>query len=252
MTRVLIAGANGLVARAMAARFPDHLAFSHAELDITDYRAVRDAVCDVDVVINGAVLGVDECEAHPDRAQAINVDGPATLANAAARIGSAFVHFSSNYVLDPVNVYGRTKLEGERAVAAAHPRALIVRTSWVFGRGTKQSFIINVHEKLLRRERVQAIGDVFANTTFVSDLADVVEQLIAAGRNGTFNVVNAGIVSYDEIARYAAQLVGAPEDLIDVVRGAEVQRAPRPRYTPMEPSLPMRHWREAYAEFVRG
>jgi dTDP-4-dehydrorhamnose reductase len=252
LTRALIAGANGLVARAMAARFPGHVAFSHAELDITNRDAVFAAVRDAEVVINGAVLGVDECEEHPDRAQAINVDGPTNLAEAAAAIGAGFVHFSSNYVLDPVNVYGRTKLEGERAVAAAHPRALIVRTSWVFGRGNKQSFIINVHEKLIRRERVQTIGDSFANTTSVNDLADAVEQLIARGKSGTFNVINAGIVSYDEIARYAAQLVGAPEDLIDVVRGSDVQRAPRPRYTPMEPSLPMRHWREAYAEFVRG
>lgn len=245
--KTVIAGANGLVARSVARRFPDHVALTHRDLDITDRDAVLRAVRGFDLVINGAVLGVDECEEHPDRAQAINIDGPANLAAGAASI----VHFSSNYVLDPVNVYGRTKLAGEQAVLAANPCAFIIRTSWVFGRG-KQSFIINVNEKLSRNERVQAIGDIFASTTYVEDLADAVATIVARGDYGTFDIVNDGVVSYEDIARYAARLVGASDSLIDVVRGADVQRAPRPRYTPLVPSLPMRHWTEAYAEFVRG
>lgn len=256
MTRVVIAGANGLVARAIASRYAGAVALNHRQLDITDRDAVFAAIHDVDVVVNGAVIGVDECEERPDMARAVNVDGPANLAAAAARSGAAIVHFSSNYVFGddggpPVNVYGRTKLEGESAVTAANPRAFVIRTSWVFGRG-KKSFIGTVHEALRRGERVQAIGDVFASTTYVDDLAAAVAGIVAKDEPGLFQIVNEGVVSHADIAREAARLVGAPEDLIDVVRGAGVQRVPRPRFTPLAPSLPMRDWRAAYGEYIRS
>src|SRR5207244_6334036 len=119
--RALTTGGGGLVATALARRIPAAVTLTHAQLDITNRPAVFAAVRELrpDLIINCAVVGVDACEADPTLAEAINVDGPALLADAAA----ALVHFSSNYVLDPVNVYGRTKLRGEAAVAERCPRA---------------------------------------------------------------------------------------------------------------------------------
>jgi dTDP-4-dehydrorhamnose reductase len=105
--RVVVTGAGGLVGRSVGAGFsrPDRLKpvltlLTHRDLDITDARAVERTIDDLrpDLIINCAVLGVDECERDPAAARAINVDGPRFLAAAAERTGAAVVHFSSNYV----------------------------------------------------------------------------------------------------------------------------------------------------------
>ncbi|HEV3486299.1 MAG TPA: sugar nucleotide-binding protein, partial [Vicinamibacterales bacterium] len=134
--RVLITGAAGLVASSLAAAYGDDevVALRHRDLDITDARAVEETVrrAGPDVVFNCAVIGVDDCEADPPLAERVNVAGPAHLARAAESCGATIVHFSTNYVFDgrrtdgipyapddepnPINVYGETKLRGERAV----------------------------------------------------------------------------------------------------------------------------------------
>lgn len=258
--RVLITGAAGLVGSHLARRFPGAIALGHAELDITNLDAVRRLRADV--IFNCAVIGVDECEADPELAERVNVLGPATLARSAERL----VHFSTNYVFDghrtaglygvddaahPINVYGATKLRGERAVLAASPRALIVRTSWVYGPG-KESFLSTVAARLARGERVQAITDTFASTTYVNDLVGRVMELVQRGESGIHHVVNEGVCSYETFALEAARLVGASPGLIDRASEASHARpAPRPRWTPMQCVPPMRRWEEALAEYVR-
>lgn len=272
--RVLIAGGAGLVGSALAAacREDEVFALRHRELDITDRSAVDETLQRLrpDLVFNCAVIGVDECERDPALAARVNVDGPAALAAAAERTGATIVHFSSNYVFDggrtdggfyttgdealPINVYGATKLRGEHAVAEAASRALIVRTSWVFGSG-RESFLGGVAARLARGERVQAIADTFASTTFVADLVTRTFELVRRGVPGTYQVVNDGVCSYETFAREAARLVGASEELID--RTSERRPAPRPRWTPMRCVLsgrlglpPLRSWQDALAEYV--
>ncbi|HUP49645.1 MAG TPA: NAD(P)-dependent oxidoreductase [Thermoanaerobaculia bacterium] len=243
--RIVVTGAAGLVGSALVRR-TGATGLTRRDLDITDERAVREAVARLrpDLLINCAVTGVDECEADPDLARAINVEGPRILARAVP----AILHFSSNYVLDPVNVYGRTKLEGEEAVAEANERALIVRTSWVFGRG-KESFLGTAAARLARGERIRAITDTWASTTYVEDLVTRVLDLL--GSTGLHDVVNDGVLTYDDFAREAARLAGADPALIERVTESEMGRlAPRPRYTPMRADPPMRRWQEALADYV--
>jgi dTDP-4-dehydrorhamnose reductase len=268
--RVLIAGAAGLVGSALAAAYRDDevIALRHRELDITDAKAVEEVVSQSRpaLIFNCAVIGVDDCEADPALAERVNVDGPRNLANAAQRIGATVVHFSTNYVFDgdarvpytvdddarPINVYGVTKLRGERAVMDAATRAIVIRTSWVFGRG-KVSFLSTVAEKLARGERVQAITDTFASTTFVGDLVTRTREIVARDEFGMHHVVNDGVCSYETFAREAARIVGAREELIELATEASLKRAaPRPRWTPMECVPPMRAWQDALADYIRG
>ncbi len=263
--RVLITGAAGLVASSLAAAYgnEDVVALRHHDLDITDERAVDETVRRVhpDVVFNCAVIGVDDCEANPRLAERVNVDGPAYLARAAESTGATIVHFSSNYVFDgrrtdgvpyttedepsPINVYGETKVRGERAVRAAAACALIVRTSWVFG-PAKNSFLSTVAARLARRERVQTITDTFASTTYVSDLTARVVELVQQRAYGTHHVANDGVCSHETFALEAARRVGAPETLIDRATEASMRRAaPRPRWTPLRCIPPLRPWEEA-------
>ena len=162
--RIAVTGASGLVGKALTRRFALTIPLTHRDLDITNPAMVQRTVGDFDLVINCAVIGVDECERDPGLARAVNVDGPANL----ARVAPSIVHFSSNYVFDgrderfyatddvprPINEYGRTKLDGERAVAECCQRAFIIRSSWIFGPG-KKSFISTVHRRLRAGERVR-------------------------------------------------------------------------------------------------
>lgn len=250
--QIAITGARGLVGGALARRFPDAVALTHRDLDITDRGAVARVLRGVDLVFNCAVIGVDDCEDDPGLARAVNVEGPANVAETAKKI----VHFTTNYVFAgdeekfygvddearPVNVYGATKLEGERAVLARNDNALVIRTSWVYGRG-KDNFLSTVGAKLQRGERVRAIGDVFASCTYVEDLVDAVAKLL--GERGAKHVVNEGVLSYADFARELA----ADPSLIDVVSERDAMRAPRPRYTPLRNSLPMRDWRAALRDY---
>src|SRR5581483_2049552 len=177
--RIVVTGAGGLIGRAAGARF-GAIGLTHADLDITDRAAVARTMLDLDpdLVINCAVLGVDECERDPARARAVNTEAAAILAEHTPTI----VHFSSNYVFEgnekvfytpedeakPINVYGKTKLDGERAVMARCPRVVIIRTSWVFGPG-KKSFVSSVHRWLREGKHVRAVDDIWASTTYVSD-----------------------------------------------------------------------------------
>ncbi len=281
--KILITGAGGLVgshlARALASEH-QVLAFKHRDLDITDAPAVRRLAQDEQpsLIINCAVIGVDECEQHPALAQAVNIKGPRLLAEVSAEIEAEFLHFSSNYVFDgnrldgvcpyttddepwPINFYGRTKLEGERSACAASARTYIIRTSWVFGSG-KASFLGTAHERLRRGLSVRAITDRWANTTYVADLVERTKEILARRRYGVYQIVNEGTCSYREFAVEAAVLAGLSvaqaERLIDLVTEAEMGRtAPRPRWTPMrcllsaELSLsPMPDWRSALADYV--
>lgn len=258
----------------------DVIALAHRDLDIADAFAVRATVekHHPDLIINCAVIGVDLCEERPDLARSINVEGPAALAGAAQSIGASMLHFSSNYVFDgfrtdrsfytiddaaePINEYGRTKLDGENEVRRRCQRSWIVRTSWVFGPG-KDSFLATAHRRLAAGERIQAIIDTFASTTWVRDLTARVNEIVRRTDYGTFHVVNSGVCSYASFAEEAARLLSLSPDqagrLIESVSEDQLQRrAPRPRWTPMSCLMsqrlgltPLQDWREALAGYVR-
>src|SRR5437879_4104185 len=159
--KILIVGAGGLVGKEFARQFSNvHqvLALTHSDLDITDTPEVRRIIVDESpaLVINCAVLGVDACELDPSLACAVNVIDAENLAKAADDVDAEFLQISSNFVFGgqrkddsfytikdvptPINMYGQTKLAGERAVGAASRRSFIVRTSWVFGAATENFF----------------------------------------------------------------------------------------------------------------
>ena len=276
--RVVVTGAAGLVGRAVVKHLsvgqaispaaqaglpaPHRVfALTHRDLDIADPAAVRKKFAELrpDLVINCAVIGVDECEDDPELARAVNVDGPMILAECAPSI----VHFSSNYVFDgkeerfysiadearPINEYGRTKLAGERAVANACPQSFIIRSSWIFGPG-KEAFVSTVHQKLRAGKRVRAVNDVWASATYVEDLVLRLVEIVEGRQYGLHHVVNAGVCSNDSFAREAARIVGAGEGLVEAVSTHETHRATRPRYTPLLASQPLRDWRDALSEYI--
>jgi len=152
---VLLAGANGMLAQAFLNKKPrgwDLHAVDLPTLDITDVRAVGEAVREISpvLVINcAAFTRVDDCETETEKAFSVNGAGAGHLAEAAAAVGAGFVHFSTDYIFDgaaatpydetapahPLGVYGASKWEGECQVRKHHPEALVIRTQWLYGKG---------------------------------------------------------------------------------------------------------------------
>lgn len=281
--KILVTGAAGLVGSHLAhtlARDHDVLPLKRGDLDISDRDAVNGYVSAVkpSLIVNCAVIQVDESEQNPPKAQSVNVEGPRFLAAAASRLDAELVHFSSQYAFDgepvgrppytiedeprPVNVYGRTKVASEEAVRDACARSYIIRTSWVYGSG-KNSFLCTVHSDLHSGKRVRAIVDIWSSTTYVDDLVLRMLQILATRRYGTYHIVNEGLCSYYEFALEAGRLVKLNREqldrLIEIVHESDMKRiAARPRYTPMRCLLseqlglsPMRDWRAALADYVR-
>ncbi|MEX0801716.1 MAG: dTDP-4-dehydrorhamnose reductase [Candidatus Binatia bacterium] len=281
--KILITGAAALVGGHFAQRLAggyDVLALKRSDLDITDRAAVNSCIAAARpaLIVNCAVVQVDQAEDNPAKATAVNIDGPKLLAEAATQVGAEMIHFSTQYAFDgesisrapytiegeprPVNVYGKTKVAGEQAVREACARSYIVRTSWVYGSG-KNSFLCTVHKDLESGRRVRAIDDIGSSTTYVEDLIDRCRQIFNTRHYGTYHIVNAGVCSYYEFVLEAGRLLGIKREqldsLIEVIHERDMKRmAARPRYTPLRCLLseelgftPMRDWRDALAEYVK-
>jgi dTDP-4-dehydrorhamnose reductase len=282
--KVVVTGAAGLVGNHLATRLAgehDVLALKHGDLDITNHQAVHQCIDNTkpDVILNCAVLQVDDCEKDPVEAQAVNAEGPRNLAEAASENGAEIVQFSTQYAFGgepigrqpytirdeprPVNVYGTTKVAGEQAALSACPRIYIVRTSWVYGSG-KNSFLCTVHNDLRSGKRLRVIDDIWSSTTYVEDLIDRVLLLLTKRRYGVYHVVNEGVCTYYEFALEAGRLIGLTpneiEPLLEITHERDMKRiAARPCYTPLRCLLseemglpPMRNWRGALAAYVKS
>jgi len=282
--KILIVGAGGLVGKEFARQFSNGhqvLALTHSDLDITDAPDVRRIIRNESpaLVINCAVLGVDACELDPSLAWAVNVTGAENLARVAADVDAEFLQISSNLVFgstrtddsfytvkdvpNPINVYGQTKLAGERAAVAASRRSFIVRTSWVFGAG-KDSFFSTAPRSVHAAKKIRAITDAWASATYVCDLVSRVREILTYRYYSTYHVVNDGLCSYYDFALEAARILKIPDSdltqLIEPVKFCDFRlQAKRPRYSPMRCTVseelglaPLRDWRAALAEYIVG
>ena len=174
-----------------------------------------------DAIVNAAAYtAVDKAESEPDPARLVNALAPGAIAQAAAQVGAAFVHYSTDYVFDgsgdrpwveedatgPLGVYGRTKLEGEGLIAAALPRHLILRTSWVYGaRGG--NFAKTMLRLAREREQLTVIDDQYGAPTGADLLADVtahaLRMLLAdPAKAGLYHVAAAGVTTWNGYARF--------------------------------------------------
>ncbi len=177
------------------------------------------------IVVNAAAYtDVDRAESEPDKARIINSEAPAILARACRSVGAVLVHYSTDYVFDgkkgtpygeddvprPLNVYGRTKLDGERAVLSAGGVGLVFRTSWLFSM-RRDCFVTRMLALSRERRELKAVVDQIGSPTWTRALAEItVEVLAGAGpdplsgleaKSGLYHVAGRGIASRYEWAR---------------------------------------------------
>jgi dTDP-4-dehydrorhamnose reductase len=224
--RLLITGGRGQLGRALQAALSGHelLAPGHASLDVTDAERVREAFdgFQPELVIHaGAWTDTGGCEADPERALLVNSEGTRIIAAACAAVGAAMLYVSTNEVFDgessepyreedapnPINVYGRSKLEGERHVQALLERHHIVRTSWLYGPG-RVSFPEKIVQAARGQGRLRLVTDEVASPTWTVDLAAAIARLVQQQCWGVYHVTNEGYCSRLEWALEVLRLAG--------------------------------------------
>jgi dTDP-4-dehydrorhamnose reductase len=284
--RLLITGARGQLGRALAERLRARaVACAHADLDIADAAAVerRIGAERPAVVFNAAAYNlVDDAETHLEEALLVNGTGPLVLARACRAHDALLVHFSTDYVFagdgltplgeedppSPRSVYGRSKLAGERAVAAEAPRHMIIRTSGLYGSrgagGKGKNFVDTIRTLARERAAIRVVYDQRTSPTSAADLAAKTVELVdrwlathAPELLGCYHITNGGSCSWYEFAREIVRqsaLRAAVEPISTLQYGA---RAPRPAYSVLERRRlarlgldDMRPWRDALADYV--
>ena len=283
--RLVISGAGGQLGSCLAARAVglgrDVVALTSSEWDITDPEAAgrivnggqQEGLQEGDVVVNcAAYTNVDAAESDESAAYAVNAAGPEHIARACARAGARLIHISTDYVFGgdfggqpprpyepgdetaPLGVYGRSKLAGEQAALAALPRAIVVRTAWVYTGGAGKDFVAVMRRLAAGDGAVDVVDDQTGSPTYVADLADAVLQVADGRVSGPIvHAANEGAVSRYEQARAVFEECGADPQRVRPVSTAQNPRpARRPHYSALSGRqsaaaglTPLRPWRSA-------
>ena len=260
---VLLFGANGQVGRAVLRALDSQwrvTALDRASADLNDAARLRDVVARErpDVIINAAAYtAVDGAEQEEALAHAVNATAPGILARAAHECGAAVIHYSSDYVFDgrkcapynetdataPLSVYGRSKLAGDTAVAAACPRHIIIRAAWLYSTHGS-NFLKTILRLAAERDELRVVVDQVGAPTSARLVADVTVLFMARMIDsetqpapwGLYNVAPTGETSWYDYARYVltrADAMGWPlklraESLTPITAGEYPVAATRP------------------------
>ncbi len=222
--KILLTGVNGQVGHALLPKLSgfEVIALSRNELDLTNTDAIRTVIREIkpDLLINpAAYTAVDKAESEPELAHAINADAPKVIAEELARLGSALMHFSTDYVYDghkktpyvetdqvnPINIYGKSKLAGEQAIQAIGLPHLILRTSWVYG-AYGQNFLKSIIKLAATRDHLNIVADQKGAPTSSLSIADAILDLInnwnstKQAETGIYHLSNTGNTTWHGFA----------------------------------------------------
>jgi dTDP-4-dehydrorhamnose reductase len=281
--RILILGATGGLGRALHRHFAPNqetVSWGRAELDLEQPETIAKKLSEqsFDVLLNAAgMTSPDACEMQPEIAQLANVIAPQVIAEFCEARGACMIHFSTDYVFSgepherwveddaalPVNVYGRTKRDGEQAVLQASSNALVARVSWLFG-PDKPSHPDNIIQRALQTDDLSAVEDKISVPTSNADICGWIECLIHAQASGVWHLCNGGSASWHawaEATLQIASVIGLPVKTTGVkpIKLAELTqlKAQRPLMSVMNNAKlqnllggEIRHWREALADYL--
>ncbi len=197
------------------------------------------------VLLPAAMTSVDLCESGSEAARVTNAEGPRHTALACREYGSRLVYFSTDYVFDgssgpsdeekepmPINVYGRTKLEGERNVLSILPSALVIRTCANFGRNrfrSKENSVTWIMSRLSRKEKVSLFTDQWVSPSYTPDVAKITFDLLDIGAHGVFHVASRSCLTRFDMGMEVCRVFGLAKELIEPSRMADAMLpAPRP------------------------
>ena len=237
---ILVTGADGQLGREMqiASRgsrnrfiFTD-IAGEHEGLDITDPQAIADIVREnhVNVIVNcAAYTNVDKAETDPETANLLNNIAAGNLADAMKAVNGTLIHISTDYVFqgdrnipcredwptEPLGVYGKTKLAGEKSIEATGCASIIIRTAWLYSPFGK-NFVKTMRDLTSSRESLKVVFDQVGTPTYAGDLAETICRIIENGqldKTGIYHFSNEGVCSWFDFAKAICEMSGNTCDI---------------------------------------
>jgi dTDP-4-dehydrorhamnose reductase len=229
---ILLIGTNGQVGRELHKLLPrvgEVTPLNRQQLDLSKPEDIRSAIRGLRpaLIINAAAhTAVDKAESEPDLARAINTEAPGVMAQEAKKIGALLVHYSTDYVFDgrmntpykegdptnPQNVYGKTKLEGERAIQTSGAEHLIFRTEWVYG-AEGRNFLLTILRLATQREELKIVCDQVGAPTWSREIAETTTRILSrifgqegsslspAGVSGIYHMTAGGETTWYDFAK---------------------------------------------------
>jgi len=281
--KVFLSGAHGQVGQALLSTIPADAsvdAVGHSDLDIADAAGVHARIesSRPDVIVNcAAFTAVDRAEADPQAAHRVNAEGPAILARTAMAAGCRLIHLSTDFVFDgetqkayrpgdatnPLSVYGRTKLEGERRVAAElGGRAVILRTAWVYA-AIGKNFLLTMLRLMRERGTVRVVDDQIGTPTAARSIAAAVWALAARPEvSGIHHWTDAGVASWYDFAvaiadEWASRTGVRAAEVVPIGTSDYPTPAKRPKFSVLDRTgtvaalgIAPRHWRHNLRDVI--
>ena len=278
--QIVLVGSRGMLGRHVAdvfgEQYPNTVCSTRDEIDITDYWRTRWELerLEADAVVNcAAFTDVDGCETRTEFALEVNAEGAGNLSRACQGIGARILHVSTDFVFDgatstpyreddptnPQSAYARSKLEGERQVAAANPDHVILRTGWLYG-PYGHNFIAAILGRARSGKPLQVVNDQRGTPTYTYDLALAMARLVGLDVSGVVHFANSGVCTRYEFAVEALRLAGIDHP-VESIGSDQLQGRPavRPafsaldtgRFTELTGILP-RPWEETLVDYLRA
>ncbi|NLL13719.1 MAG: dTDP-4-dehydrorhamnose reductase [Fibrobacter sp.] len=278
---ILIIGSNGQLGSDMV-MLSKQAGFNVSEIDfpqidITDPSMTERCIIDFkpDYIINcAAYTAVDDCETHQKTAFAVNAQGAQNIAISAKKAGAVMVHISTDYVFDgkkdspyleqdqtaPLTVYGKSKLEGERLIAAHCEKYQIFRIAWLYGiyGNNFVKTIRNVAQKKMQQKQpLKVVNDQFGTPTYTREVCAQVLKMITQPYYGIFHCTNEGYCSWYDFALEIIKAAGIDVELVPCTTDEFPRPAPRPHYSVLENANlkklnmnVMKDWKTAFKNFL--
>ena len=274
---ILVTGAKGQLGcemQRLGAVSPNNYIFTDvAELDITNADAVMNAVkvASIDIIVNcAAYTNVDKAETDEATAELINATAVGNLAHAMKEVGGTLFHVSTDYVfgcdgntprtedmpVNPLGVYGRTKMHGEQAIQESGCKALIFRTAWLYSE-FGNNFLKTMMRLTSEKEQLNVVFDQVGSPTYAGDLAlaifSIIEAGVYEGNEGIYHFSNEGVCSWYDFAVEIAAAAGNTSCRINPCHSSEFPSpVTRPPYSVLDKTkikntfdIDIPHWRES-------
>ncbi|AWB09444.1 MAG TPA: dTDP-4-dehydrorhamnose reductase [Thermodesulfobium narugense] len=252
--KAILLGSNGQLAKEFVNNSSNFnlelISFSKDKLDITNFFELKEAIKRYmpDVVLNCAAYNyVDKAESDWQAAYRVNALGPRNLAVLSNEFNYTLVHFSSDYVFDgtsskpyliydepnPISIYGRSKLSGEREVSSLCSKYYIIRTSWVFGDGPN-SFPKKLIEWSKGKDNLKVVCDQFSSPTSARYLASKTMFVVGNMPYGTYHITNSGYCSRFEWAKFIFNFLKIDIEIVPVSSDEFMAPAKRPLFSVLD------------------
>ncbi|OGL42346.1 MAG: dTDP-4-dehydrorhamnose reductase [Candidatus Schekmanbacteria bacterium RIFCSPHIGHO2_02_FULL_38_11] len=276
--KVLLLGAKGMLGSEIAMCLKSSfnvIPYGKEELDITNEFLTRNKIKEIspEIVINtAAYTDVEGCERNSEHAFKVNAHGVKNIAESCREFGSKIVHISTDYIFDgtkkppydeddqpnPLNVYGKSKLEGENFIKKTCENFLIIRSEWLYGmRG--RNFVSFVIDTAAKENKLKIVNDQVGSPTYTKDLSEAIRALLKKDCKGIYNAANSGKCSWYEFARKIKEFKKIRTEILPIASDESNRVAKRPANSVLNcnklktnTGFVFRNWTEALKEFLES